>query len=560
MAEQTIELTAGNYGVSLGSIFRGWFVSTGNRIEIFAALRGSQRRWLQGVYVDQNGRLTLAIADAVSGSQNTRADLSNLFENEGSIVFAIGANSVTIALEGTDTAEPYSFLDPEIAALWAASPAADSSISGRLTLRDFVAVAPAFADDTGDAISGTVGTAIPNVTIPRATGTPAPTYSSEGDTPAGVTINLPTESADGSLVFDEDAIEAGSGTIRIRATNSVDTADWTVAYTFALPDAVAPTAAVTSPAEIDERVSLVQFATVAVSDGLYDTIAYAWSDGGAGGQVGSSGTNLFYDPPDVSVLTSVTLSCLVTVNGTGTNAKSGTSATVTATRTIMVQPETANEQVFALPGSTHTESSLTHRWEFPLGERPPLINALKANDSDSRFLAGIVIGNNNFVELLFAASQTEDAATRNDLADTFETDGAFTLVADNRTLALDLDSQDLTEPYRWQPSPTTPVSSFRTGVGSGDGVAGVLTLDTGIRPDAVAPDVTIGAVTEVDEDGTLALSASVSGGTYDSIAYAWAVDSGGGTIAGTGASVTYNPAGHSLRYGGDGQLHRDGHG
>ena len=397
---------------------------------------------------------------------------------------------------------------------------------------------PSWTDNTGDAITGTVGIAIANVTVPAVdAGTPDPTYAAEGSLPAGVSFDPTTR----VLSFTTADIEAGSGTITIRATNSAGMDDWTVAYTFVAPDAVAPTAVITSPSEIDERVTLAQFASVAVDGGTYDTLAYGWSDGGAGGTVGASGSNVFYAPPDVSVLTSVTLTCVITAAGTGTNAKSGTSATVTATRTIMVRPGAGNDQVFALPGSTHTETSLTHRWEFPNGERPPLINALKTNDSDARFLAGIVIGNNNFVELLFAANQTESAALRNDLSDTFETNGSFTLVADGRTLALDLDSQDATEPYRWQPSPTTPVSSFRTGVGSGDGVAGVLTLDTGIRPDAVAPTVTIGAVTEVDEDDTLALSASVSGGTYDSIAYAWSVDSGGGSITGSGASVTYNP-------------------
>ena len=160
---------------------------------------------------------------------------------------------------------------------------------------------------------------------------------------------------------------------------------------------------------------------------------------------------------------------------------------------------------------------------------------------DTRFLAGIVIGNNNFIELLIASSQTEAASgTGDDLASIFETNGAFTLVADGRTLTVEMGG-DLTEPYRFQPSNTSDVSSFRTGVGSGDGVAGVLTLDSGIRPDAVAPTVTISGDTDVDEDDTLALSAAVSGGTYDDISYAWAVDSGGGTITGSGASVTYNP-------------------
>ena len=452
----------------------------------------------------------------------------------------MGQFSVYRVANGADLADPYFLQEstPESVQFYTDVFALTGNQAGTLVIRDFELVAPSWTDNTGDAITGTVGTAIAAVTVPAVdAGTPDPTYVAVGALPAGVSFDATTR----VLSFDEDAIEAGTGTITIRATNSEGMDDWTVAYAFVLPDAAAPTAVITSPAEIDDRVTLVQFATVGVSGGIYDTLSYGWSDGGAGGTVGASGANVFYAPPDVSVLTSVTLTCVITAAGTGTNAKSGTSATVTATRTIMVRPESANEQIFTLPGSTHTETSLTHRWEFPNGERPPLINALKTNDSDARFLAGIVIGNNNFVELLFAANQTEDAATRNDLASIFETNGAFTLVADGRTLTLDLDSQDLTEPYRWQPSPTTPVSNFRTGVGSGDGVAGVLTLDTGVRPDAVAPTVTIGAVTEVDEDDTLALSASVSGGTYDSIAYAWSVDSGGGSITGSGASVTYNP-------------------
>ena len=307
-----------------------------------------------------------------------------------------------------------------------------------------------------------------------------------------------------------------------------------------LPDAEAPTVEITSAAEVDERTTLGL--TAAVSDGEYDSIAYAWDDGSAGGSFSAQAATTVYTPPDVSSVTAATITCEVTAEGDGTDAADGTEDTASATKAVSIRPEVANEQVFTLPASTHEESSLTHRWTFEDGERPALADIFKTNDSDVRLLAGIVIGNNNYVELLFAASQTEAASTRNDLADIFETNGAFELVADNRTLTLDLDSQDLTEPYRWQPDPTTPVSSFRTGVGSGDGVEGVLTLDSGVRPDAVAPTVTIAAVSEVDEDDTLALSASVSGGTYDgSLAYAWEVDSGGGTITGTGSSVTYNP-------------------
>ena len=42
-----------------------------------------------------------------------------------------------------------------------------------ITIRDFTPVAPSFSDDTGDAISGTVGTAIANVTVPEADGEPS---------------------------------------------------------------------------------------------------------------------------------------------------------------------------------------------------------------------------------------------------------------------------------------------------------------------------------------------------------------------------------------------------
>ena len=90
-------------------------------------------------------------------------------------------------------------------------------------------VAPSWTDDTGDAISGTVGTAIADVIVPAVdAGEPAPTYAQVGSV-AGVSFNTTTR----AISFDENAIVAGSGTIRIRATNSEGTDDWTVAYTFA---------------------------------------------------------------------------------------------------------------------------------------------------------------------------------------------------------------------------------------------------------------------------------------------------------------------------------------
>ena len=62
-----------------------------------------------------------------------------------------------------------------------------------------------------------------------------------------------------------------------------------------------------------------------------------------------------------------------------------------------------------------------------------------------------------------------------------------------------------------------------------------------ILPLAAAPTVTIGAVASVDEDQTLALTATLVGGTYDEVDYDWQVDSGGGAVVGNGASAAYTP-------------------
>ena len=91
--------------------------------------------------------------------------------------------------------------------------------------------APVFADDTGDPISGTVGTAIAAVAIPTATGNPNPAYSQIGASPAGITVTLPTLGNDGSITGTPTA--AASGTITVRASNSEGNDDWTVSYDFA---------------------------------------------------------------------------------------------------------------------------------------------------------------------------------------------------------------------------------------------------------------------------------------------------------------------------------------
>ena len=58
--------------------------------------------------------------------------------------------------------------------------------------------------------------------------------------------------------------------------------------------------------------------------------------------------------------------------------------------------------------------------------------------------------------------------------------------------------------------------------------------------DAQAPSVAITQVGTIMVSAMRQLTASVSGGRYDTISYAWSVTQGTGTLAGSGARVTYN--------------------
>ena len=95
-------------------------------------------------------------------------------------------------------------------------------------------VAPSFSDDTGDAQAWTTGAAITSITVPTATGHPTPTYTQVGSLPTGLSFNGSTRVISGTPTA------SGTGTIRIRATNSQGSDDWTVAYSITDPPPEAP--------------------------------------------------------------------------------------------------------------------------------------------------------------------------------------------------------------------------------------------------------------------------------------------------------------------------------
>ena len=94
------------------------------------------------------------------------------------------------------------------------------------TVRNVVGLTvPSFADDMGDAQAWTQNAAILTVTVPAASGNPAPAYAAVGALPSGLAFDT------GTSVLSGTPTAVGSGTIRIRATNSQGADDWTVAYT-----------------------------------------------------------------------------------------------------------------------------------------------------------------------------------------------------------------------------------------------------------------------------------------------------------------------------------------
>ena len=177
-----------------------------------------------------NGKIALHISDPESESPSASGDdLSDAFETGGSLKIEAGSESISIQVQGIDVTEPYSWFPDntdDVIAFVDTLANANAAQAATLTIRDFVPVAPSFLDDAGDAISGTVGTAITPVTVPEADGDPAPTYAASG-LPGGLSFNTATRVLSGTPTA------AGSGTITVTATNSAGMADWTAIYAFA---------------------------------------------------------------------------------------------------------------------------------------------------------------------------------------------------------------------------------------------------------------------------------------------------------------------------------------
>ena len=127
---------------------------------------------------------------------------------------------------------------------------------------------PDFSNITGDAKTWISETAIVNVVVPRASGTPTPVYSVVGSLPAGLIFNPSNRTISGTPT------SPGSGTITIRATNSEGSADWTFDYKVVGALSISATAGnpIASVDLLDPCVPGVNEQTIVLKGSWYSTV------------------------------------------------------------------------------------------------------------------------------------------------------------------------------------------------------------------------------------------------------------------------------------------------
>ena len=232
-----------------------------------------------GITFSQSGdNLTLTAARVlVSGGVGLDftlgRDLTAVFEATGRIIFiASDDETLEVMIANADMAEPYQWTPTNSAEVtaFATHVLSLTDRDATLTLTDDPAtIAPSFADDTGDAQTWEMGTAITAITVPEADGEPEPTYAVEGSLPAGIAFDITTRVISGTPTA------VGSGTITIRATNSAGDADWAIAYTTSAPAASAPSRPVAPTLTVDSDTQITAVG-VAPDNGGSPISSYDW--------------------------------------------------------------------------------------------------------------------------------------------------------------------------------------------------------------------------------------------------------------------------------------------
>ena len=140
MAEQTIQLLASWYEIS--GTTRRWVAPFNSRPQIDSDLTIAGSRFFVVFEVQTGGVISFRLAsNQTESSFDLNDDLSLLFEQQGSLEITVGSNSLLVALDHADTAEPYVWTPANSAAAGAflamLSDTAGTE-SGQLIIRDFV--------------------------------------------------------------------------------------------------------------------------------------------------------------------------------------------------------------------------------------------------------------------------------------------------------------------------------------------------------------------------------------------------------------------------------------
>ena len=307
----------------------------------------------------------------------------------------------------------------------------NNNASGAVTIVVVTALAaPAFADDTGDAQSWTIGTSISPITVPSASGNPTPTYAVFGNLPAGIAFNT------GTRVISGTPTSIGNGVISIRATNSQGTATWTVDYT--------TSSGLTAPAFADDtgdaqdwtQNQAISPITVPVASGT-PTPVYVTSGNLPNGISFNDNTRI--------------------ISGTPTEVSSGT-ITIIATNSEGTDDWTVDYTTAAATSVTvnltrYTQSSNYIGWtdSISIGS----IFSLNDQDQELRTLRlAFVTGYTPGVYISILGSNNRFTAE-------FEASGRIIVEAsDGEILEVMIANADMTEIYQWTPTNVAEVNTF----------------------------------------------------------------------------------------------------
>ena len=277
-----------------------------------------------------------------------------------------------------------------------------------------------------------------------------------------------------------------------------------------VPDASAGNASVSinTIANGNEGTSVQLGATLTKGTGVYDTASYAWT-ASSGTLTGANTATPTWTRPSVSSNTDVTIRLTVTLSGDGTTAKTGTSvslAQVTRTATVLD----------VLPAAAAPTVS---------------INAVAAGDEGTTVTLGASVGAGGQYDGSITYAWSVDEGTLNDAS---AATPVWTRPSVTATKTVDINLRITV---------SGDGTTTRSGTSASRNAAETSATVRNVLPAAIAPNVSIDSIAAGDEGTSVALTATITGGAYDSaITYAWSVDEGTLSNAASASPTWTRPA------------------